>query len=54
VATERTCALAAEMLVSGVISQKGVVIPENIDAEPFLRQALGWGMVIQETEELVR
>jgi saccharopine dehydrogenase-like NADP-dependent oxidoreductase len=45
-ATTRTCALAAEMLARGDFGP-GVVTPESINPDPFINQALSWGMVIE-------
>lgn len=49
--TESTCWLAAELLVQGEIRQKGVVVPEALDPQPFLAMAKQNGVIIRETIE---
>ena len=49
--TESTCWLAAELLVQGEIRQKGVVVPEALNPQPFLAMARQHGVIIRETVE---
>lgn len=46
--TERTCALAANMIARGLIQQAGVLAPEALEPEPFIKHALQAGTVVRE------
>jgi len=49
--TEVTCAFAAEQLARGLITKKGVVIPEEVDPLPFIEMSRQKGVLLRETFE---
>jgi saccharopine dehydrogenase-like NADP-dependent oxidoreductase len=50
--TQSICVLAAEMLLEGKISQKGILAAEAVEPEPFIQMALKNGIVMREVAEM--
>ena len=49
--TQRTCTLAARVLVQGEIDLKGVMAPGALDPKPFTTMAKQKGLIVEELIE---
>jgi saccharopine dehydrogenase (NAD+, L-lysine-forming) len=48
-----TCAIGAQMLAQGKVEAKGVIGPEVLDPEPFIRAIMERGLIVEEVREQV-